>query len=425
MIKGKDGKEGDWTEKLYTTRTTCRVCGFSELTPLFSLGEQFVNNFIAKEEQSRQVKAPLELVFCENCTLVQLKHTAPQELLYSRFYWYKSGVTETMKKALREITAQVEEKFPLQSGDVVLDIGSNDSTMLRTYTVPGIVTVGVEPADNLVEEGKQGITHHLHDFWNFKNYWKVVGKKAKVITAIGMFYDMEEPNQFLKDAGKVLADDGVFIAQLMCLRNMIDSNDAGNICHEHLEFYSFRSLEYYFRRNGLEIFDVKLNEVNGGSYRLFARKKGSKVEIPGGAERVQKVRQAERYLQDKQTYADFFRRLEENKKKCVDFIKKEVAKGKKVWVYGASTKGNVILQYYGLDNQLIEAASERSPWKWGKYTVGSLIPCQSEEEARRAQPDYFLVLPYAFFDEMYQREGEWRLKGGKWIVPLPEFRVVG
>lgn len=409
-----------------TTRTTCRVCYAPNLVHLFSLGEQYVNNFLGKKEDlAHAPKAPLEMVFCQNCTLVQLKHTAPQELLYARFYWYKSGITDTMRKALRDITQKAETMFHLKAGDVVLDIGSNDGTLLRAYQVPGLITVGVEPANNLVEEGKVGLTHFIHDFWLYDNYMNAVGKKAKVVTAIGMFYDMEDPNQFVADAARVLTEDGIFIAQLMCLKNMLDSNDVGNICHEHLEYYSFASLEFLFNKNGLEIIDVEINDVNGGSYRVYCRKIGGTTQPAAGAEeRIKKVRESEKGYDDVKVYHDFFKRLEENKKKCVDFIQSETAKGKKVWVYGASTKGNVILQYYGLDPSLIEAAAERSEFKWGRYTVGSMIPIKSEDEARKAQPDYFLVLPYAFFKEFYTREAAWRAKGGTFIVPLPEFRVV-
>ena len=414
----------DWRKVPYTTRETCRMCYSPKLVPLFSIGTQYVNNFITKEELKDQVKAPLDMVFCENCTLVQLKHTAPQEILYSRFYWYKSGITDTMKKALREISEKVEKDYYLKLGDIVLDIGSNDGTLLRSYTIQGLVTVGVEPANNMVEEGSKGITHFIHDFWKLDSYWSKVGKKAKVVTAIGMFYDMEDPNQFVADAANALTDDGVFIAQLMCLKNMLDTNDVGNICHEHLEYYSFASLEYLFGNNGLEIIDVEINDVNGGSYRLYCKKKGARTKPALGAEeRVRKVKESEKNYHDKKVYMDFFARLEANKEKCVDFIKQEVKKGKKVWVYGASTKGNVILQYYGLDHTLIEGAAERSSFKWGKYTVGSMIPIYAEDEVRKKQPDYFLVLPYAFFKEFYEREKEWRSKGGKFIVPLPEFRV--
>jgi NDP-4-keto-2,6-dideoxyhexose 3-C-methyltransferase len=407
------------------TRETCRVCDSDKLSFLFTLGEQYVNNFVELDKVYSGIKAPLEMVFCENCTLVQLKHTAPQELLYAGFYWYKSGVTDTMKKALRDITQKAEEVAHLKEGDVVLDIGSNDGTMLRTYEVPGLITVGVEPANNLKEEGKEGLSYHIHDFWNISKYDEVVGQKAKIVTAIGMFYDMEDPNQFILDAQKALTDDGIFIAQLMCSKNMLDNNDVGNICHEHLEYYSFASLEYLYGQNGLEIFDVEINEVNGQSYRLYAKRKGAQIPIPlGASERIAAIKESEKDLSTKEPYLRFFERIEAEKNKCVDFINKVNAEGKKVWVYGASTKGNVILQYYGLNNDHIQAASERSPWKWGRYTIGTKIPCVSETKAREAQPDYFLVLPYGFFDEFYTRESEWREKGGKWIVPLPDFRVV-
>ena len=407
----------------YTTRSTCRVCDSVKLKSLYSLGELYISNFLPKGEEGP--KAPLEMVLCENCSLVQLRHTAPQELLYRRFYWYRSGVTETMRNALRDLAAMVEKSTQLKRGDIVLDIGSNDGTLLRSYTVPGLRTIGVEPATNLAQEGRKDLTHFISDFWSLGVYEAVASEKAKVITAIGMFYDMEDPNQFIRDAAGALRDDGVFIAQLMCLKNMIDTNDVGNICHEHLEFYSLDALEFLFNKNGLETIDIDHNEVNGGSYRISARLLGGHLPPPPGAtDRLQRYRQAEAAFGSEQVHLDFFRRIEANKRDCVAFIRGEVAKGKRVWAYGASTKGNTILQYFGLDSSLIEAASERSPEKWGKVTVGTNIPIKSEEEARQANPDYFLVLPYAFLDEFYKREETWRSKGGKFIVPLPNFRVI-
>jgi len=191
----------------------------------------------------------------------------------------------------------------------------------------------------------------------------------------------------------------------------LDKNDIGNICHEHLEYYSMESLRYLFEKNGLEIFKVEGNDVNGGSYRIFARHyKGTGLPID------------EKYTRE--DILAFGKRIQKNRDQCVEFIRQEVEKGKTVYVYGASTKGNVILQYYGLDHRVITAASEKSPEKWGKYTVGTWIPIVSEEVARKAQPDYFLVLPWAFFPEFYERERRWRERGGKFILPLPEFKVV-
>ena len=403
----------------------CRLCGSPILSEIFSIGDFYINDFPpSPEKKGRNGKCPLDLIMCKNCNLFQLRHTAPQELMYRRFYWYKSGINETINNDLKEISKIAVQLGNLQENDIVLDIGANDGTLLRHFKQKAI-RVGCEPANNLIEDLNDNCEYLINDFWNEKYYRNLNIPKAKIITAIGMFYDMEDPNQFISDAAKALTEGGVFIAQLMCLKNMMDTNDVGNICHEHLEFYSFHSLEYLFEHNGLEVFDVEINNVNGASYRLFARKKGADVTPAEGAdERIARVRQDEEGLDGKKVHLEFFERLETNKTKCVAFIKREVAKGKKVWVYGASTKGNVILQYYGLDHTLIEAAAERSPAKWGKYTVGSMIPCVSEEEARKAQPDYFLMLPYAFFDEFYEREHEWREKGGKFIVPLPDFKVV-
>src|SRR3989344_695019 len=410
-------------KRAYTTIERCRVCSCSTLRSLYSLGELYVSNFV--KDASNGVKAPLDMMMCDHCRLVQLRDTAPQELLYARFYWYRSGVTDKMKKALRTITESIEKRVLFADGDIVLDIGSNDGTMLRTYARKNLVTEGIEPASNLAEEGRRGLSYFLNDFWNYESYDNLVGKKAKVITAIGMFYDMEDPNQFIADAAKALSDDGVFVAQLMCLKNMLEANDIGNICHEHLEFYSLSSLEFLFEKNGLELVDIEHNLVNGGSYRVYAGlKDGNPPRIQGAEERLARFRYEEQSIDSEQVHRDFFQRVECNKKACVDFIRGEVAHGKRVWVYGASTKGNTILQYYGLDHTMIEAASERSPEKWGKFTVGTGIPIVSEEEARQANPDYFLVLPYAFFDEFYKREEAWRKGGGTFIVPLPEFRVV-
>lgn len=397
-----------------TTRTRCRLCGSEGLEEVFSLGDQYINDFVPRERIGKGLKAPLDLVMCGKCTLLQLRHTAPQELLYSRFYWYRSGVTDTMRRALRDITRTVEEMVPLNSDDVVLDIGANDGTLLASYEAKGIRRVGCEPANNLIDALRKNADVVIHDFWGYERYAQLAKEEqfgqAKVITAIGMFYDLEDPNQFIGDAQRALHEDGVFVAQLMCLASMLKTNDIGNICHEHLEYYSLESLKYLFESNGLEIFKIEENDVNGGSYRIFARH-----------HRGTGIRFDEKFtLEDIKAFG---RRLEDNRDRCVRFIKQEVAKGKKVYVYGASTKGNVILQYYGLDHTLITAAAERSPEKWGKYTVGSWIPIVSEEEARKAKPDYFLVLPWAFFKEFYEREKDWRAGGGQFIVPLPDFRI--
>jgi NDP-4-keto-2,6-dideoxyhexose 3-C-methyltransferase len=407
----------------YTTRESCRACGSRELLPLFSLGNHFVSDFVFKEEVLSGPQAPIDLELCRSCTLVQMKHTAPQELLYKRHYWYRSGVTKTMREALRNITRRIERDESLVPGDVVLDIGSNDGTLLRSYSVDGLIRVGVEPADNLVEEGGQGV-NLIHDFWNCETYLERFGRLAKVITAIGMFYDLEDPNQFIGDIARALQIDGLFVAQLMCLKNMFNTNDVGNFCHEHLEYYSLLSLQKLFLKHNLQLVDIETNSVNGESYRLFVRRVDStKPMAPGASQRLVDAFEADKQFHDPSFYQRFYERMEANKKRVVSFINQQVSQGKSVWVYGASTKGNTLLQYYGLSYPIIQGAAERSPEKWGKCTVGTGIPIYSEEYARSQRPDFFLVLPYAFLSEFVQREQDWLQSGGRFIVPLPEFRI--
>ena len=393
----------------------CRLCNHNTLDEVFSLGNQYINDFVEESHIGEGTQAPLEIVHCQNCDLAQLKHTAPQELLYSRQYWYRSGVTDTMKAELKNIVDEVQSMIPLADNDIVLDIGANDGTMLE-YFNKGIVRVGCEPANNLVEELSKRCDITIHDFWSESAYFNAIkargfSQKAKVVSAIGMFYDLDDPISFVSDIEKVLDDDGIFVAQLMTLAPMLEKNDLGNICHEHIEFYSYESLVYMYEKCNLEIFQVSENSVNGGSYRIYARKfKNGSITYPEKA--------------TKQDLIDFKGRIDDIKESCLTFLKQEKAAGKSIHVYGASTKGNVILQYFGLDTNLIDYASERSPEKFGRYTVGSWIPIISEDESRKMQPDYYFVLPWAFFDEMYARESDWLSKGGKFIVPFPDFRIV-
>ena len=420
-----------------TVRTTCRACGSADLDFLYSLGVQYVSDFPDRatryDDPTCGVKCPIDLMLCKGCTMVQLAHTAPQELLYTRKYWYKSGTTQTMCEALRDVTAAVERTVDLQPGDVVLDIGSNDGTLLRSYSAPGIVRVGVEPASNLRIEGEVGVDFLIDDFWGtdraLTRYGSLLDeKKAKAITAAGMLYDLEEPNIFVADVAKALAPDGVFVAQLMCLKNMMDSHDVGNFAHEHLEYYSLRSLRTLLDKHGLGIFDVETNKVNGGSYRLFVCHNGvseSEINIrEGAAERIIRAFGAEYGLDDVERHREWFRKLEVNKGKVLSFLQLARSAGKRTWIYGASTKGNVILQWCGIDGSLIDAAADKSEEKWGKWTVGANIPIRSEDEFRRAAPDYALVLPYAFRSEFIEREKVWLQQGGKFLFPLPSPELV-
>ena len=432
----------------YTTITACRSCACTKLTYLFTLGDQYVSDFVPKERIFSSPKVPIELVLCEMCGLVQQLHSAPADMLYRRHYWYRSGTTDTMRRALFDVANRATEIVSLSDGDVVLDIGSNDGTLLRAYDYCGkskLVKVGVEPAENLQTEGKRGIDLLVEGFWPGTPEWLeefCKGFKPKIVTALGMLYDIEDPNPFIGDVAKVLHPEGVFIAQLMCLKQMLQLGDVGNLCTEHLEFYSLRSLVWLLQRHGLEPFKIEENNVNGGSYRLYCRHQGSGVgTLSAGVYDLSLVKyealENGMSLTDPTTYSSFFQEAVRNRDECVRWLSTQYALGKHIHVYGSSTKGNVLLQFMKLAGNwladkvaddvlpIIDCAADKSPEKWGMYTVGSGIPIVSEEESRRMNPDIYLVLPYAFRDEFIEREKHFIARGGKLIFPLPRFEVVG
>lgn len=400
----------------------CRVCAGSVLFDVLNLGEQHIIDFLENGQEG--LTSPLRLVLCSNCHLLQLKHTVPRDLLY-REYWYRSGISPTMVGALAEITESAESLIELKRSDVVVDIGANDGTLLRTYRHRDLALVGFEPAKNLLPYARDS-GHIISDYFSAKTFFgHYPNEKAKVVTAIAMFYDLDEPNSFVLDIAKILDPKGIFIIQMNYLGTMIERNSLDNICHEHLEYYSLASLEFLLHRHRLEIFDVELNDVNGGSFRTYVRHVGSTV---GGraSERLKRLRsrEAELALDKTDTYRSFSRRLEENARKLRGFIAYEVSAGKRVYVYGASTRGNTLLQFADLDRKLIVAAADRNPAKWGRRMVGTQIPIVSKEEARRNKPDYYVILPYAFLDEIMHEEEEYLENGGKFVVPIPSPRVV-
>jgi SAM-dependent methyltransferase len=415
------------------TRVTCRICDGS-LESILSLGEQYVSDFISPGE-SDGFKAPLEIVLCQRCRLLQLKHTVPPENMY-RNYWYRSGTNKTMREALGDIAHKSEQLVHLREGDSVLDIGCNDGTLLHAYKTGGIFKIGIDPAKNMAQFSNKVADKIVTDFFTAENYNNnddLKKRRPKVVTSIAMFYDLEDPRKFVSDVKEIMAPEGLWIVQLSYLPLMLKTNEVGNICHEHLEYYSIQSLEYLINLFDMEVVDMELNDINGGSIRVYIRNKNSNKNLFGDAtyrelafDRVRAFREAESLmgLDGLEPYMEFAERVDRIKNDVVTFIQDYVKQGKKVYVYGASTKGNTVLQYFGLDNNLIAAAAERNPDKWGKVTVGTRIPIISEEEARAAKPDYFLVLPWHFLEEFKMREKAYLRAGGRFIVPMPYFTLI-
>ena len=405
----------------------CRICQNNNLKHILTLGNQYLVDFLDQKEDANYV-SPLELVLCSKkdggCGLLQLQHTVPPDLLYRRF-WYKSGVNQTIRNDLEDIVRKVEEKIDLHDNDFVIDIGANDGTLLRFYKNSSLKLIGFEPATNLLEEANSGTFKIFNEYFNSKTFEESFGdKKAKIITSISIFYDLDNPHDFVEDITKILDENGIWILQMNYLVTMLENFAFDNIVHEHLEYYSLQSLEHLLDKHGLEVFDVEQNNINGGSIRAFIKFKNSnKFSV---SKRVNDVIAYEKKikLSDEKTYLDFAEKIKSLKQQTCKFIKDEINNGKKFYVYGASTRGNTLLQYYGLNLQFIQGASERNPAKWGKYIVGSMIPIISEEQARLEKPDYFLVLPWYFADEFVSRERKFLEGGGKFLIPLPQFKLI-
>ena len=405
----------------------CRVCENMNLKKILSLGDQHLVDFVENNHDEKLI-APLELVLCNKnnggCGLLQLYHTVPADLLYRRF-WYKSGVNQTIRNDLENIVRNAEKRISLIDQDFVIDIGANDGTLLRFYTNRALNLIGFEPAKNLIDEAKKENTEIINNYFNSNDFIQKFGsKKAKIITSISMFYDLDNPGNFVDDISKILDDDGIWIVQMNYLVTMLENNAFDNIVHEHLEYYSLQSLEFLLQKHDLEVFDIEFNNINGGSMRTYIKRIDCK-KFPV-SENVQKTRNYEKNLglDTEKPYVDFATRIQKLKNETVSLIQNEVKNGQKIHVYGASTRGNTLLQYYELNSSLVQAASERNPDKWEKHTVGTNIVIISEEESRKAKPDYYLILPWYFLDEFLEREKPFLLQGGKFIVPLPELKII-
>jgi hypothetical protein len=416
-----------------TTRTTCRICGSSELAPVLSLGDQYIAGAFAEPggEQPVQRAIPLELVRCdmtadeEACGLIQTKHTVPGSILYHS-YWYRSGINRTMTENLHGIAQAAQEIVGLKPGDLVIDIGCNDGTLLDGYTAPNIAYLGYDPSDvsrYAVEKGYDVV----NDFFSAGPFReRYADRKAKVVTSIAMFYDLERPRDFVADVAAVLASNGVWVMELHYLPSMLEANSFDAIVHEHLEYYSLAVLERLFAEESLEVVHAELNDINGGSIRLFIGHAGRLDKRPEHVRSVQalRIREFELALDAPEPYEEFRRGSEKVRDDLKLLLRDLKAQGKTVHVYGASTKGNTILQYADIDASLVPYAADRNPDKWGSETIATRIPIISEEQSREMKPDYYLALPWHFLDEFLDRESEFLAGGGRFIVPLPEVRIV-
>jgi hypothetical protein len=397
-------------------RTTCRSCG-GLLKSSLILDDIYPSGFVRGDEQL--TKQPLVLATCESCNLVQLMHDYDLDLMY-RQYWYSSALNKSMVSSLKDIVEDIESRDSF-GGKVVVDIGTNDGTLLTFYKTSPSEKIGFDPALNLKERAEVNCTRFINDYFSADNY--PVGDKAMVITAIAMFYDLPDPNGFIRDIKKILDRNGIFVIQLTDLYSMVRIRAIDNICHEHLEYYSFRVLYDMFMENGLEVFDASYNDVNGGSIRVFV----------GYPSRHPVNPQVYEYLKIEEDYfnlvGDPLKFLETETsiqfQTLYLFLRRMKKEGKTGFVLGASTKGNTLLQLYGLDKDYFQYAAEVNPDKFGLQTVGTGIEIIPEELAMELNPDYFLILPWHFKDFLIEKHKDYFERGGTFVFPLPHVTTYG
>lgn len=402
-------------------------------TKVLELGEYLVNDFV-KEQPVDAKPYSLDLYVDPEFNSVRLGKglVAPPDSMWGK-YWYRSGINASMTNELHGIVREVVGRVKFNDGDVWLDIACNDGTLLKA--VPDNLTkIGIDPADDSYYAESSQVATVVQDYFTKDAFNSVSDKPAKVITCAGMFYDLDEPAPFVQDLYNVLHDDGVIVLQMSYTPLMIEQMAFDNICHEHVYYWSLTSIQELFNKHGFKVVDCDLNDTNGGSMRVYLQKNiaGPISFATAPLRDVFNFRvkalleyEAKHYdLRSPALWAEFSQRLEKLRSDVVGFIRAERAKGKTVWGYGASTKGNTLLQYFGLTENDIDAMAERSTYKFGLRTIGTNIPIKSEDEMRAAKPDYLLILPWHFIGEFESREQEYLRAGGAFIVPCPEFKVI-
>jgi NDP-4-keto-2,6-dideoxyhexose 3-C-methyltransferase len=393
----------------------CRVCKSTELTSILNLGEQYLSEF--RKDQSKPLKFPLELVFCRKCNQVQLKETIPQNLLYTDNYGYRSGINNTMRRHLSELVDEITEVADLGMGDLVVDIGSNDATLLKYYN-NHLKRVGFDLVPKFAEYYKDtGIKFHNEPFNP-----ELLKRKAKVITCISMFYDLDNPVQFIGQLKECLADKGVIVIQQNYLVEMIKNNAYDNVVFEHICYHSLSSLQRILDYYGLEVFKVEVNDLNGGSIRTYICRVG---DYPIAEDVFYYLaKEIDFGLNGLKVYEDFAERVKGQALHLHITLTRIKDQGMSCYLYAASTRINTVLQYAELEG-LIQKAVERNPEKVGKFVSSIGLPIISEQQARLEKPDYMLVGSFFFREEIIKRESEYIANGGYLLFPLPNVEAYG
>ncbi len=413
---------------LYKEIKKCRICGNKNLHTVLNLGYQALTGVFPKKNEKVQ-HAPLELVKCmsnetdDNCGLLQLRHDFDLTVLYGDNYGYRSGLNGSMVNHLKDVVKKIESKIKLDKGDVLIDIGSNDGTLLNQYKSKKLSLIGVDPTIQKFKEHYPKHIQAIQDFFPSKKLRSSYSSKVKVITSIAMFYDLEQPLNFIKEIYRLLSTDGVCVFEQSYMPLMIKQVAYDTICHEHLEYYAIKQIRWMLNKMRMKIIHVETNYTNGGSFLIFASKMESSYKEDEKNIKMLTSLEKQMGLDTLEPYKQFVQNVQHHRYKLQSFLQTIRSKNQTIYGYGASTKGNVLLQYCNITSDELPFIAEVNEYKFGRYTPGTNIPIISEEEAKRHKPDYFLVLPWHFKDNILVREKNFLKEGGKLAFPLPKLSV--
>jgi len=415
----------------YINITKCRVCQNTDLIEVLKLGNQALSGVFPKSTNIEVTSGPLDLIKCNNeknpnyCGLLQLKQSYNIEEMYGDNYGYRSGLNPTMVEHLHQISKTALKYVKLEANDIILDIGSNDATLLKSYPFDkNISYIGIDPTSNKFDKYYPSYIHRIPEFFEKKliiNKFK--NQKAKIVTSIAMLYDLENPLDFMQDIYDILDDQGIWYFEQSYMPKMIEMTAYDTICHEHLEYYGLSQINWMAEKIGFKILSLEFNNTNGGSFAIIAAKINSEHNIKD--KEIQNLylsKESEFSLMH--PYIKFNQQVNKHKNDLNILINNIIYKNKKIIGLGASTKGNILLQFCELDNSKIKYITEVNEDKFGSYTPGTNIPIISEEDAKLINPDYMLVLPWHFRDFLIKKQNAYVQSGGNLIFPLPNLEVI-
>ena len=401
----------------------CRSCNSKKLKFFFNFGLMELSTYFPEKNSSKKESVPLEVIYCQICKLFQLNHNYELKKLFNNDYGYRSGINKSMKAHFQTIINDIQKKIKLKKNDIFLDIASNDGTLLSMIKKNGLKKIGIDPTIRKYKKFYKKDIKTSAKFFSSKNYLSLDKNKVKLITSIAVFYDVHNPNLFIKDVSNIIRKDGIWILEQSYLPSIIKNLAFDSICHEHVTYFTLKQLNIILSNNNLRVIDCTLNEMNGGSIRFFIASKESYLKV--NKDNINKIKNIESifYKNLKKKMDKFKQKILDNKIQLLTILKKLKAKNKKIHVYGASTKGNVLLQYFNINKSYIDFISDRNPRKNNHYTPGTKIKIISESKSRKLLPDYYFVLPWHFKHEILKRENKIRKKGCKFIFPLPKLKV--